>query len=81
VLPIDDGMLSKITSTVPAIRSVSAGVDPQYGTCAILMPVIDMNSSPDMCTEVPVPNEAPAHDRPHAASSCSKSATSRGCVM
>ena len=56
--PMDEGRLSKITCTVPAMRSVSAGPAPLYGTCVMSQPVIDLNSSPDMCTEVPLPEEA-----------------------
>jgi len=55
---ITDGMLSKITCTWPPIRSVSASAAPRYGTCCILAPVIDMNISPERCTEVPLPDEA-----------------------
>src|SRR5439155_14995997 len=56
--PSDEGRLSKSTCTWPAMRSVSAGPAPLYGTCSILHPVIDMKSSPDMCTDVPLPDEA-----------------------
>jgi len=38
--------------------SVSAGFEPRYGTWVILAPVISMNNSPDMCTEVPLPDDA-----------------------
>ena len=56
--PTDDGRLSKMTSTWPPIRSVSAGPAPLYGTCSMLQPVIDLNSSPERCTEVPLPDDA-----------------------
>src|SRR5262249_40589836 len=44
----DVGTLSNITCTWPLIRSVSAGAPPRYGTCTMSMPVIILNSSPDM---------------------------------
>ena len=47
-----------MTSTWPPIRSVSAGPAPLYGTCSIWQPVIDLNSSPERCTEVPLPDDA-----------------------
>ena len=56
--PIDDGRLSKSTCTWPPIRSMSAGPAPLYGTCSMSQPVINLNSSPDRCTEVPLPDEA-----------------------
>src|SRR3954451_5360012 len=40
------------------MMSVSAGFEPRYGTWVILAPVISMNSSPDMRTEVPLPDDA-----------------------
>src|SRR5713101_900025 len=55
---IEDGILSNIASTVPPIRSVSAGPEPRYGTWVILTPVIAMNNSPDRCTDVPLPDDA-----------------------
>ena len=55
---IDDGMLSNMTCTCPPIRSGKTGPAPLYGTCVILMPVINMNNSPDRCTDVPLPEEA-----------------------
>jgi len=56
--PIEEGRLSNITCTWPEMRSTSAGPAPLYGTCSILQPVIIENISPDMCTDVPVPDEA-----------------------
>src|SRR3954470_24909795 len=55
---MDEGRLSKSTCTWPAMRSVNAGPAPLYGMCVILQPVIIMKSSPDMCTEVPLPDDA-----------------------
>ena len=56
--PAEDGRLSNNTCTWPAIRSVSAGPAPLYGTCSIWQPVIDLNNSPERCTDVPLPEDA-----------------------
>ena len=34
------------------------GPEPRYGTCCILIPVISLNSSPDIWIDVPVPDDA-----------------------
>jgi len=52
-----DGMLSNITCMLPPIRSGMANWRPLYGMCVMLVPVIDLKSSPDTCTEVPTPGE------------------------
>jgi hypothetical protein len=51
-------MLSNITCTVPLIMSVSAGAEPRYGICVRSIPVMILKSSPERCTEVPLPEEA-----------------------
>src|SRR5215471_20111958 len=56
--PIELGMLSNSICTWPAIRSVSAGAVPRYGTWTRLMPVIILSNSPDRCGDVPTPPEA-----------------------
>src|SRR5262249_48985482 len=56
--PIDEGRLSNITCTWPGIRSCSAGPAPLYGTCSMSQPVMNLNSSPERCTEVPLPEDA-----------------------
>ena len=53
--PIEPGRLSNTDCSWPPSRSVSAGAVPRYGTWTMLMPVIDLSSSPDMCGEVPTP--------------------------
>ena len=42
----------------PPIKSCSAGAVPLYGTCSILMPVVDMRSSVVRCAAAPMPLEA-----------------------
>src|SRR5438876_662180 len=54
---IDALTLSIITCTYPAIRSVSAGDAPRYGTCTMLVLVIILNSSPATWGGVPLPPE------------------------
>src|SRR5262249_38828039 len=54
----DDGVTSNITCTCPASRSVSAGVEPRYGTCTRLTPAMNLNSSPATCCGPPMPAEA-----------------------
>jgi hypothetical protein len=44
--------------TWPASTSISAGPVPLYGTWAMSMPVLKRNSSPDMCTDWPRPDDA-----------------------
>src|SRR5690349_2257513 len=55
---IDEGRLSNIPSTCPAIKAGSAGPAPLNGTCSMLHPVMVLKSSPERCTEVPLPEEA-----------------------
>ena len=55
---IEPGRLSNITWTRLVSRSCIAGAEPRYGTCCISIPVIALNNSPDMCTDVPLPEEA-----------------------
>ena len=40
------------------MSSTSAGPAPLNGTWSMSHPVIDLNSSPDRCTEVPLPEDA-----------------------
>src|SRR5262249_57437498 len=54
----EPGRLSNMTWTRLLSRSCIAGAEPRYGTCCMLMPVIALNNSPDMCTDVPLPDEA-----------------------
>src|SRR5262249_15439398 len=42
---INEGMLSKLSWTCPASRSVRAGAVPRYGTWTIWTPVMALNSS------------------------------------
>src|SRR5689334_20592977 len=56
--PIEEGRLSNITSTWPAISAGSAGPAPLNGTCSMLQPVIVLKSSPERCTDVPLPEDA-----------------------
>ena len=49
---------SNMTCTWPAIRSVMACGGLRYGTCTILVPVSDMNSSPARWIDVPLPVDA-----------------------
>jgi hypothetical protein len=49
------GRLSIISCTRPAIKSVSAGALPLYGTCVISTPVIDLNNSVETCAVLPSP--------------------------
>ena len=49
------GMLSKIRSTLPAKRSVSAGALPRYETWVISVRVISLNNSPAKWMELPGP--------------------------
>ena len=51
-------MLSNITCTCPPIMSVSASAPPRYGTWIMSMPVIILNSSPDMWMVDAVAGEA-----------------------
>ena len=44
----DEPVVETITCAWPAIRSVSAGASPRYGTWVNLMPAIIWNSSADM---------------------------------
>ena len=53
--PIDDGMDSNVTCTCPAIRSLSEGEAPRYGTCTMLRPVIILNNSPATWGADPMP--------------------------
>ena len=53
--PIGPGRLSKAECNWPPSTSTSAGAVPRYGTWTMLMPVIDLSSSPDICGEVPTP--------------------------
>jgi hypothetical protein len=55
---IDDGIVANITCTCPAMRSVTAGPAPRYGTCSMLTPVIILNISPLTWTMVPLPDDA-----------------------
>src|SRR5437763_16170062 len=55
---MEEGRLSNITCTSPAISAGSAGPEPLYGTCTIGQPVIDLKSSPERCTDVPLPEDA-----------------------
>ena len=43
--------------TCPAITSVIAGGTPRYGTCVIFVPAIELNSAPDRCVDVPLPDD------------------------
>ena len=52
-----EGMLSNITWICPPIRSGIANWRPLYGTCCIVVPVMALNSSPETCTEEPMPGE------------------------
>src|SRR5437868_12992908 len=55
---MEEGRLSNITCTSPAISAGSAGPAPLYGTWSMLQPVMLLKSSPERCTEVPLPDEA-----------------------
>src|SRR3954463_10562574 len=55
---MDDGRLSNITCTSPAMSAGSAGPAPLYGTWSMLQPVMLLKSSPERCTDVPLPDEA-----------------------
>src|SRR6266516_4891083 len=52
------GMLSKMTSTRPGIRSLIAGAPPRYGMCVIATFAIRLNNSPHRCSVVPLPEDA-----------------------
>ena len=52
------GVLSNITCTWPAMRSVTAGALPLYGICVTSVCVIALNSSNERWFEVPLPVEA-----------------------
>src|SRR5437879_13544592 len=54
----EEGRLSKITWTWPDMSSTRAGAAHLNGTWSMSQPVIDLNSSPDRCTEVPLPEDA-----------------------
>jgi len=51
-------MASNIICTCPPSTSLRAPDEPRYGTCWMLVPLIDLNSSPAMWYGVPVPDEA-----------------------
>ena len=53
-----EGMLSNMNCTCPPIRSVMAGALPLYGTCCVFRPVSDLNISPAMWIDVPLPDDA-----------------------
>src|SRR6266705_1224755 len=55
---MEEGRLSKITWTLPAMSSDSAGPAPLNGTWSMSQPVMDLNSSPDRCTDVPLLEDA-----------------------
>ena len=55
--PIAGGRLPMNIATCPPITSVSAGVAPLYGMCAMSTPAIDLNSSAVKCAELPLPPE------------------------
>ena len=44
-------------STLPAMRSATAGALPRYGTCVIVVPVIEVSSSTARCVDEPTPAE------------------------
>ena len=50
-----EGMLSKMTSTRPGIRSLIAGAPPRYGICVISTLASRLNNSPLRCSVVPFP--------------------------
>ena len=50
-----NGTVSIMKDTWPAIRSVTAGVEPRYGTWTASMPVTSLNCSVAMCAELPRP--------------------------
>ena len=50
-------MLSNATGSVPPSSSGIIWPLPRYGMCCILTPAIVLNSSPEMCCEVPLPAE------------------------
>ena len=54
---IAEGMLSNIIVICPPSRSGIANWRPLYGTCWVFTPARLLNSSPDTCTEVPMPGE------------------------
>src|SRR5262249_24518020 len=51
----DEGVASNITCTCPPKRSVSAGVEPRYGTWTISTPAIILNNSPVTWLVDPLP--------------------------
>src|SRR5262245_39092307 len=55
---IDVRMLPNRTCTCAPSRSDTARPPPRYGTWTILMPAIILNSSPETCSEVPLPPDA-----------------------
>src|SRR5262249_58247662 len=55
---MDAGRLSNADCTWPASRSVTSGAEPRYGTCGMLTPAANLNSSPATCEVEPVPNDA-----------------------
>src|SRR6202166_4029931 len=51
-------MASHITCARPAMRWVSAGAAPRYGTWSMSTPAIILNNSPANCGVVPLPTDA-----------------------
>ena len=47
--------VSNVICTSPATTAVRAGPPPLYGTCRILVPLTDLNSSALRCGSVPTP--------------------------
>ena len=50
-------MLLNSTWMFPAMRSTSEGAELLYGMWVILVPVMSVNSSPQMCPKPPTPEE------------------------
>jgi hypothetical protein len=46
ICSMDAGRLSKADCTWPLSRSVTIGAEPRYGTCCMLIPAVNLNSSP-----------------------------------
>ena len=55
---IDDESVSNSTVTCPDSMSISAGPEPRYGMCCMVVPVIALNNSVARCADVPLPAEA-----------------------
>jgi ABC-type branched-subunit amino acid transport system ATPase component len=51
-------LASNITCTWPPKRSVSAGVEPRYGTCTMSTPAMNLNNSPATCCGPLMPDDA-----------------------